>query len=91
MAVGTMLKGLVGVLLPGSAALAYLLVTRRLKRFQEVPFLGVGLVIFVLITGYYYWQLGEPFNRHFFVGENPTRIFRASNSPFFYLYSILAD
>lgn len=90
-AVGTMLKGLVGLLLPGSAALAYVVMTRRSKVMRELPVLGAGLASCALITGSYYWTLGEPFNRHFFVVENLTRILHGSNSPFLYLYVIFAD
>ena len=90
MAVATMLKGPVGLLLPAGAAFAFVVLTRRSKILAEVPFLLAGMVIFLLITVPYYLGLGDEFNRHFFVGQNLTRIVYAPNSPFFYLVMIFA-
>ena len=85
MAVAVMLKGPVGVILPGVTALAFVVITRRSKTLAEIPYLLAGLVIFLLVAVPYYLSLGEAFNRHFFIGENLNRIVHASNSPFFYL------
>lgn len=84
MAVAVMLKGPVGVILPGMTALAFVVITRRSKILAEVPYLLAGLVVFLLITIPYYLGLGDAFNRHFFIGENLDRIVHAPNSPFFY-------
>jgi 4-amino-4-deoxy-L-arabinose transferase-like glycosyltransferase len=88
MAVGVMLKGPVGAILPGVTALAFVVITRRSRVVAEVPYLLGGLVIFLLITASYYASLGETFNRHFFIEENLTRVFHAPNSPFLYLVMI---
>ncbi|MCZ7625539.1 MAG: hypothetical protein C3F12_05910 [Candidatus Methylomirabilota bacterium] len=85
MAVAVMLKGLVGIILPGVAALAFVVITRRFKIFAEIPQLLIGLAIFLLVTVPYYLSLGDTFNRHFFVDENLNRIVHAPNSQFFYL------
>lgn len=90
MAVATMLKGPVGLLLPAGAAFAFLVLMRRSKALAEVPFLLVGMAIFLLVTVPYYLGLSDEFNRHFFVGQNLTRIAYAPNSPFFYLVMIFA-
>ncbi len=87
-AVAVMLKGPVGVILPGITALVFVVMARRSKILAEVPYLLVGLVIFLLITVPYYLSLGETFNRHFFIEENLTRVFHASNAPFLYLTMI---
>jgi len=89
--VGTMLKGPVAIILPGIVALAFLVITRRSKVVMEVSFLTAGLAGFLLITGVYYWRLGEPFNRHFFVGENLTRLYHGDKPAFFYLYMLFPD
>jgi 4-amino-4-deoxy-L-arabinose transferase-like glycosyltransferase len=91
MAVATMLKGPVGLLLPGVAAFVFLTLTRRSKIVAEVPFLLVGMALFLLATVPYFLRLGGEFNRHFFVGENLTRIVHAPNSSFLYLAMIFAD
>ncbi|MDE2179311.1 MAG: glycosyltransferase family 39 protein [candidate division NC10 bacterium] len=91
MAVATMLKGPVGLLLPTVAAFAFLVLTRRSKVVAEVPFLLAGMTIFLLVTVPYYLGLSDEFNRHFFVGENLTRVVHAPDSPFFYLLMIFAD
>lgn len=91
MAVGTMLKGLVALLLPGGAAFAYLVITRRSKVFREIPFLLAGLAIFLFITVPYYLGLGAEFNRHFFLDENLMRIFRGSKPRALYFYVVFAD
>ena len=91
MAVATMLKGPVGLLLPGVAAVVFLALTRRSKIVAEVPFLLVGMTIFLLATVPYFLRLGDEFNRHFFVGENLARIIHAPNSQFIYLLMIFAD
>lgn len=88
MAVGVMLKGPVGAILPGVTALAFVAMTRRSRVCTEIPYLLVGLVIFLLITVPYYLSLGDAFNRHFFIGENWNRVVHAPNSPFFYLVMI---
>ena len=75
MAVGTMLKGPVAIILAGVVALAILVITRTSQVVREVPFLVAGLLVFLLITGTYYWKLGEPFNQYFFVHENLARIY----------------
>lgn len=85
MAVAVMLKGPVGVILPGVTALAFVVITRRFNTLAEIPYLLGGLVVFLLITLPYYLSLGDAFNRHFFIGENLNRIVHASSSPFFYL------
>jgi len=90
MAVATMLKGPVGLLLPAVAAFAFLVLTRRSKVLAEVPFLLAGMAIFLLVTVSYYLELGDEFNRHFFVDENLTRVVHAPNSPFLYLVMIFA-
>lgn len=90
MAVGVMLKGPVGAILPGITALVFVVMTRRSKVLTEIPYLLGGLVIFLLVTVPYYVTLGETFNRHFFIEENLTRVFHAPNSPFLYLVMIFA-
>nr|MBZ0169521.1 glycosyltransferase family 39 protein [Candidatus Methylomirabilis lanthanidiphila] len=89
MAVATMLKGPVGVLLPGVIACAFVVITRRSKVLAEIPYLLIGLAIFLLVTVPYYLSLGETFNRHFFLEENLTRVFHAPNAPFLYLGMIV--
>lgn len=91
MAMGTMVKGPVAVLLPGVTALALLVITRRSKAPREIPFLLAGLGIFLLITGPYYQSLGGAFNRNFFVGENLTRIWGGGSPASFYFYAIFTE
>ena len=95
MAVAAMLKGPVAFILPGVVALAFLLVTRRSKSLAEIPLLIAGLVGFLLITGTYYWSLGEGFNRHFFLEENLARLPHGSwyggKKPLFYVYALCAE
>ncbi len=91
MAVATMLKGPIGLILPGGGAVAYVLIARRSKALQEAPFLGAGLALFLLLTGPYFWMLGETFNRYFFVVENLQRIVEPSKPALYYFYMIFAD
>lgn len=88
MAVATMLKGPVGVLLPAVSGVAFLVFTRRSRVLAEIPFLLTGMAIFLLITVPYYLGLGDEFNRRFFVDENFTRVVHAPNSPFLYFVMI---
>ncbi len=90
MAVATMLKGPVGFLLPAGAGFVFLVLTRRLKILAEVPLLLAGMAVFLLVTVPYYLELGDEFNRNFFVGQNLARIVYAPNSPFFYFVMIFA-
>jgi 4-amino-4-deoxy-L-arabinose transferase-like glycosyltransferase len=91
MAVGTMLKGPIGLLLPGASALVFLAITRRSKALMEIPFLAAGLAIFLLVTGPYHLLLGDMFNRHFFVSENLMRVFQGGKPALFYFYMIFAN
>jgi 4-amino-4-deoxy-L-arabinose transferase-like glycosyltransferase len=92
MAVGTMLKGPVAVLLPGVAGFAFLVITRRSKAFREIPLFVFGLAILLLLAGPYYWRLGKTFNQHFFVTENLMRVLHQRSAPaVFYVYMIFAE
>jgi len=91
-ALGTMIKGLLGTVLPGIVILGFLLINRKELRLRvEVPVLiGAGL-IFIGITVPYYLALGEAFNRHFLLGENAHRFISGSKTYFWYFYMIFVD
>jgi len=91
MAIATMQKGPIGILLPGFAALVYLMTVRRAKMFREIPLLALCFATFLCITGIYYGALGAEFNRYFFVVENLDRITEDSKPLLFYFYMIFAD
>lgn len=88
MTVAVMLKGPIGLLLPGIGALTYLGITRRKRFGSEVPFLALGLAILSLITGCYYSLLGGAFNRHFLFVENFSRLRQQSEPVLYYFYMI---
>jgi len=90
MTIATLLKGPIGVLLPGIAGLIYLLATRKFKSIGELPALATGLILTVGAAGVYYLLLGTDFNRYFFVVENLVRITQRSEPYFFYFYMIFA-
>ena len=91
MAIATMLKGPIGILLPGFGAVTYLAFVRRSKMFREIPFLVVCSAIFFCVTAIYYWSLGADFNRYFFVVENLMRLTEESKPFLFYFYMIFPD
>ncbi|HXZ44968.1 MAG TPA: glycosyltransferase family 39 protein [archaeon] len=91
MALGTMLKGPIALLLPALTALAFLTITRRSRVVMEIPFLAAGFAVFLLLTGAYYLQLEDAFNQHFFLSENLRRIFEGNKPALFYFYMMLAN
>ena len=91
MTIATLLKGPIGVLLPGFAGCVYLLATRKSKMIGELPALATGLAVVVAISGIYYLALGPDFNRYFFVVENLQRITEESKPFHFYFGMIFVD
>jgi 4-amino-4-deoxy-L-arabinose transferase-like glycosyltransferase len=91
MTIATLLKGPIGLMLPGFAGLVYLLATRKSKTFSELPALAIGSAVLAGISSIYYLALGPDFNHYFFVVENLARITEESKPFYFYFYMIFAD
>jgi len=91
MAIGTMLKGPVGLLLPGVTALAFLVITRPSRVVRHLPVFGGSLLVLLALVGAYYYWLGPSFNEHFFIRENAIRIVQGDKSVFFYVPMLLAN
>lgn len=91
MTIAALLKGPIGILLPGFAGLIYLLATRKHTLRVELPALATGLTLTVGTACAYYILLGPEFNRYFFFVENLARITERSEPTLFYFYMIFVD
>jgi 4-amino-4-deoxy-L-arabinose transferase-like glycosyltransferase len=91
MAAAVMLKGPIGILLPGAAGMAYLLITRRTGAWREGLHLLAGLALFLIFVVPYYWRMSPEFNRYFFIVENLNRISEESKPLLFYFYMIFVE
>jgi 4-amino-4-deoxy-L-arabinose transferase-like glycosyltransferase len=75
MAAATLVKGLVGIALPGMIITAFLVLTRRLAEFKRIPIIS-GTIIFLLISAPWYVlvELRNPgYLRYFFWEEHFVR------------------
>ena len=77
MALGTMTKALHAFVLPLLVILAFLVIRRDLRPFQEKSFL-IGLGLFLTLTVSYYAILGQAFRSHFLYQQNVDRVFSVS-------------
>jgi len=92
MALGTMIKGLLAIILPGIVLLGFFLINRKeLRLRKEIPALIVAGLLLIGIIVPYHLALGEAFNRTFLLGENIHRFFGGSKSYFWYFYMIFLD
>ncbi|MDD1749889.1 MAG: glycosyltransferase family 39 protein, partial [Methanothrix sp.] len=91
MAAAVMLKGPVGILLPGTAGTAYLLITRRKQAWREGLHLLAGLTLFLAVVAPYYWRMSPEFNRYFFLVENLNRVTEESKPLLYYCYMAFVE
>jgi 4-amino-4-deoxy-L-arabinose transferase-like glycosyltransferase len=88
MTIAVLLKGPIGVILPGSAALFHLIAVRRWRAVREAPALAIGALCLIGVAAAYYLALGPEFNHYFFVVENVERLTEPSEPLAFYAYSL---
>ncbi len=90
-----LVKGPVGIVLPGISLLIYLFLTNKFKLLKPIHFL-LGLIIFLLISMpwfiFVYLKCGLPAIKYFFFHENVTRYLGATydtHRPIWYMLSSL--
>lgn len=93
--VGTLVKGLIGLVIPGMVGLIYLLLTNKWSRLQKLYLLPGALLCCVIIASWYLWvdARNPGYLRYYFWDEHFTRYltddFNREN-PWFYFFMVVA-
>ena len=93
--IGTLVKGLIGLIIPGMVGFVYLLVSNKWSTLRGLYLLPGALLFFVIIAPWYFWvDVRNPgYLRYYFWDEHVTRYlteeFKREES-WFYFFMVLA-
>lgn len=93
--VGTLIKGLIGLVIPGMVGFVYLLLKKKWSNLQSLYLLPGALLCFVVIASWYLWvdARNPGYLRYYFWDEHFTRYltddFKRDN-PWFYFFMVVA-
>ncbi len=93
-AVATLMKGLVGFIIPGIVIFSYLLVTKNLKKILKMELVWGTLVFLALLLPWYIvagMQGGGGYMHELVIRQNFVRFFSAFNheQPFYYFFGVI--